>query len=137
MTYRISCPPLPPQSTPANKQVVMTTIEPRGGGRSAGYDAFEYISHSHTYISDNQPTAKFTYDLSPIQVRGVVLELGFFGGGLSLSGCCWDCVCVVCVGGCWCVNSPQQSSRTTCRQYRCVVWCFLIGVLGVGFRDRG
>lgn len=50
-------------------QVVMTTIEPRSGGRGAGYDAFEYISHSHTYISDNQPTAKFTYDLSPIQVR--------------------------------------------------------------------
>lgn len=46
----------------------MTTIEPRSGGRGAGYDAFEYISHSHTYISDNQPTAKFTYDLSPIQV---------------------------------------------------------------------
>jgi hypothetical protein len=46
----------------------MTSIEPRGGARGSAYDAFEYISHSHTYISDNQPTAKFTYDLSPIQV---------------------------------------------------------------------
>lgn len=46
----------------------MTTIQPKGGHRGASYDAFEYISHSHTYISDNQPTAKFTYDLSPIQV---------------------------------------------------------------------
>jgi hypothetical protein len=50
-------------------QVVMTSIEPKGGRKGAGYDAFEYTAHSHTYMSDSQPTAKFTYDLSPIQVR--------------------------------------------------------------------
>eukprot|EP00878_Enallax_costatus_P040626 GHUV01046951.1.p1 GENE.GHUV01046951.1~~GHUV01046951.1.p1 ORF type:complete len:138 (+),score=44.82 GHUV01046951.1:77-490(+) len=55
-------------------QVVMTTIEPKGGGKARSYDAFEYIAHSHTYMSDNQPTAKVTYDLSPIQV--VVREQG-------------------------------------------------------------
>lgn len=53
-------------------QVVMTTIEPRGGGKARSYDAFEYIAHSHTYMSDNQPTAKVTYDLSPIQVGDCV-----------------------------------------------------------------
>jgi hypothetical protein len=47
----------------------MTSIEPKGGRKGAGYDAFEYTAHSHTYMSDSQPTAKFTYDLSPIQVR--------------------------------------------------------------------
>lgn len=51
----------------------MTTIEPRGGGKGRSYDAFEYIAHSHTYMNDNQPTAKFTYDLSPIQVCSSVL----------------------------------------------------------------
>jgi hypothetical protein len=50
-------------------QVVMTSIEPKGHRKGAGYDAFEYTAHSHTYMSDSQPTAKFTYDLSPIQVR--------------------------------------------------------------------
>eukprot|EP00775_Hariotina_reticulata_P009534 gene9534-9698_t len=49
-------------------QVVMTSIEPKGTRRGAGYDAYEYIAHSHTYMSDSQPTAKITYDLSPIQV---------------------------------------------------------------------
>ncbi|KAF8062775.1 PDIL5-4 [Scenedesmus sp. PABB004] len=58
-----------PQSTHEHyMQVVRTTIVPRGGGRGGGYDAYEYNAHSHTYHSDNQPTAKFTYDLSPIQV---------------------------------------------------------------------
>eukprot|EP00878_Enallax_costatus_P046906 GHUV01057224.1.p1 GENE.GHUV01057224.1~~GHUV01057224.1.p1 ORF type:complete len:127 (-),score=34.13 GHUV01057224.1:46-426(-) len=55
-------------------QVVMTTIEPKGGGKARSYDAFEYIAHSHTYMSDNQPTAKVTYDLSPIQVSGSLLR---------------------------------------------------------------
>jgi len=51
-------------------QVVRTTVEPVHGKQGSAYDAYEYIAHSHTYMSDNQPTAKFTYDLSPIQVRG-------------------------------------------------------------------
>jgi hypothetical protein len=45
-------------------------VEPVHGKQGSAYDAYEYIAHSHTYMSDNQPTAKFTYDLSPIQVRG-------------------------------------------------------------------
>lgn len=49
-------------------QVVLTTIEPRRGGKGAQYDAYEYTAHSHTYISDQQPSAKFTFDLSPIQI---------------------------------------------------------------------
>lgn len=53
-------------------QVVMTTVEPAGGNArnvlGSLYDAYEYTAHSHTYASDTNPTAKFTYDLSPIQI---------------------------------------------------------------------
>ncbi len=49
-------------------QVVMTTIEPSGSRPGMAYDAYEYIQHSHTYMGDSTPIAKFTYDLSPIQV---------------------------------------------------------------------
>ena len=45
----------------------MTSIEPSSGA-SHGYDAYEYIAHSHTYINELTPAAKFTYDLSPVQV---------------------------------------------------------------------
>jgi hypothetical protein len=105
----------------------MTTIEPKGGGRSAGYDAFEYISHSHTYISDNQPTAKFTYDLSPIQVRGFevwlwVVVSGWCGVCLELEGFCWDYVC----GGEGCVVAAKFTYD--CHQYRCAVFeCLVFG----------
>lgn len=51
-------------------QVVRTTIEPLHGGQGSNYDAYEYNARSHTYISDHQPTAKFSYDLSPMQVGG-------------------------------------------------------------------
>eukprot|EP00878_Enallax_costatus_P014548 GHUV01015219.1.p1 GENE.GHUV01015219.1~~GHUV01015219.1.p1 ORF type:complete len:378 (+),score=57.58 GHUV01015219.1:239-1372(+) len=54
-------------------QVVRTTVQPLHGGRANSYDAYEYVAHSHTYISDQQPTAKFSYGLSPLQV--VVKEL--------------------------------------------------------------
>jgi hypothetical protein len=60
-------------------QVVMTSIEPKGSRRGAGYDAYEYIAHSHTYMSDSQPTAKITYDLSPIQVCVHGYNHGSFG----------------------------------------------------------
>lgn len=60
-------------------QVVMTSIEPKGSRRGAGYDAYEYIAHSHTYMSDSQPTAKITYDLSPIQVCVHGYKHGSFG----------------------------------------------------------
>jgi hypothetical protein len=49
-------------------QVVLTTVQPKDGHRGGVYDAYEYIAHSHTYMSDAVPTAKFTYDLSPIQI---------------------------------------------------------------------
>jgi hypothetical protein len=49
-------------------QVVRTTIQPLHGGKASAYDAYEYNAHSHTYISDHQPTAKFSYDLAAMQV---------------------------------------------------------------------
>uniref|UniRef100_A0A383W9Z7 Thioredoxin domain-containing protein n=1 Tax=Tetradesmus obliquus TaxID=3088 RepID=A0A383W9Z7_TETOB len=49
-------------------QVVRTTIQPLHGGKASSYDAYEYNAHSHTYISDHQPTAKFSYDLAAMQV---------------------------------------------------------------------
>ena len=48
--------------------MVLTTVEPRGGHKGSAYDAYEYTVHSHTYQSDTIPTAKFTYDLSPVQI---------------------------------------------------------------------
>ncbi|GBF88062.1 disulfide-isomerase [Raphidocelis subcapitata] len=49
-------------------QVVTTSIEPGTGGRGSLYDAYEYTAHSHTYMTDATPAAKFTYDMSPIQM---------------------------------------------------------------------
>lgn len=49
-------------------QVVLTTIEPRRGGKGATYDAYEYTAHSHTYVGDSIPVAKFSYTMSPIQI---------------------------------------------------------------------
>lgn len=48
-------------------QVVMTTIDPKK--RSIGtYDAYEYTVHSHQYTTEDIPAARFSYELSPIQV---------------------------------------------------------------------
>lgn len=55
-------------------QVVLTSVEPRDGRKGSAYDAYEYTAHSHTYLSDNIPTVKVTYDLSPIQI--IVKETG-------------------------------------------------------------
>lgn len=52
---------------PATSQVVLTTVEPRSNVRDR-YNAYEYVVHSHTYTTDEIPEAKFTYDLSPIQI---------------------------------------------------------------------
>ena len=49
-------------------QVVLTTIEPASGSREQSFDAYEYTTHSHTYNTDEIPSAKFSYDMSPIQV---------------------------------------------------------------------
>ncbi|KAK9919161.1 hypothetical protein WJX75_009797 [Coccomyxa subellipsoidea] len=49
-------------------QVVLTTIEPFKHRPELSYDAYEYTVHSHTYDTTEIPAAKFTYDLSPIQI---------------------------------------------------------------------
>mmetsp|Transcript_7864 Transcript_7864/g.23678 ORF Transcript_7864/g.23678 Transcript_7864/m.23678 type:complete len:475 (-) Transcript_7864:539-1963(-) len=49
-------------------QVVLTTVKPRGAAMTSGYDAYEYTAHSHTFLSDDIPSAKVTFDLSPIQI---------------------------------------------------------------------
>ncbi|GIL67187.1 hypothetical protein Vafri_20620 [Volvox africanus] len=49
-------------------QVVLTTIEPRRSRHAGSYDAYEYTAHSHTFQSDSIPSARITYDLSPIQI---------------------------------------------------------------------
>ncbi|GMH43496.1 hypothetical protein BSKO_11418 [Bryopsis sp. KO-2023] len=57
-----------PQSTHEHfTQVVLTSVE-AGAGHALNYDAYEYTVHSHTYSSDSIPAAKFTYQLSPIQL---------------------------------------------------------------------
>ena len=52
--------------------MVLTTIEPRSHG-TGSYDAYEYVVHSHQYITDDIPAARFSYELSPIQVREEVM----------------------------------------------------------------
>ncbi len=54
--------------------MVLTTIEPRHSRHTGNYDAYEYTAHSHSYQSDSIPSARFTYDLSPIQI--LVQETG-------------------------------------------------------------
>mmetsp|Transcript_19130 Transcript_19130/g.32871 ORF Transcript_19130/g.32871 Transcript_19130/m.32871 type:complete len:478 (+) Transcript_19130:28-1461(+) len=49
-------------------QAVLTTIEPRVGGKGTSFDAYEYTAHSHTYQSDSVPSMKITFDMSPIQI---------------------------------------------------------------------
>ncbi|MEW5316314.1 MAG: hypothetical protein WDW38_007693 [Sanguina aurantia] len=49
-------------------QVVLTTVEPRGSRHTGIYDAFEYTAHSHLYSSDAIPSAKVSFDMSPIQI---------------------------------------------------------------------
>lgn len=48
-------------------QVVLTTIEPHTSSTGA-FDAYEYVVHSHQYITDEIPAARFSYELSPIQI---------------------------------------------------------------------
>eukprot|EP00803_Ostreobium_quekettii_P007184 evm.model.scf_511.4 EVM.evm.TU.scf_511.4 scf_511:75376-78345(+) len=49
-------------------QAVLTTIEAGSGSTFTDYDAYEYTVHSHAYISETIPSAKFSYQLSPIQI---------------------------------------------------------------------
>lgn len=51
----------------------MTTIDPKK--RSVGsYDAYEYTVHSHLYTTEDIPAARFSYELSPIQVPDCYLS---------------------------------------------------------------
>jgi thiol-disulfide isomerase/thioredoxin len=48
-------------------QVVLTTIDPNS--KAVGvYDAYEYTVHSHQYTTEDIPAARFSYELSPIQI---------------------------------------------------------------------
>jgi len=47
---------------------VLTTIESRKGSTSTDYNSYEYTVHWHAYISDVIRAAKFSYNLSPIQI---------------------------------------------------------------------
>lgn len=52
-------------------QIVLTTVEPKRKLPDGSIDAYEYTVHSHMYKSDQEifiPTAKFSYDMSPIQI---------------------------------------------------------------------
>ena len=49
-------------------QVVLTSVEPSQKNHEASFDAYEYTVHSHLYNTDDVPTAKFSYDMSPIQI---------------------------------------------------------------------
>ncbi|KAF5839918.1 endoplasmic reticulum vesicle transporter [Dunaliella salina] len=48
--------------------IVLTTVEPDQGHKGTSYDAYEYTAHSHTYQTDEMPSMRVTYDLSPIQI---------------------------------------------------------------------
>lgn len=47
---------------------MLTTIEAGDGSKHTDYDAYEYTVHSHTYTTDVIPSAKFSYNLSPVQI---------------------------------------------------------------------
>jgi hypothetical protein len=52
-------------------QIVLTTVEPKKKLPDGNIDAYEYTVHSHMYNTDRElfiPTAKFSYDMSPIQI---------------------------------------------------------------------
>jgi len=57
-------------------QIVLTTVEPDKAHKGLSYDAYEYTAHSHTYQTDEMPSMRVTYDMSPIQV-GAHVGLGF------------------------------------------------------------
>ena len=55
--------------TKRNTKVVRTTVEPTRRAPGAALDAYEYTARHHHYAAAAAPAAKFTYDLSPMQVR--------------------------------------------------------------------
>ncbi len=67
--------------------MVLTTIEPRSHG-TGSYDAYEYVVHSHQYITDDIPAARFSYELSPIQVKTQVERNHCRAGGFDTGLAC-------------------------------------------------
>lgn len=61
---------------PLHAQVVLTTIQPKAGGKSASFDAYEYTAHSHTFQSDSVPSMRVSFDMSPIQVSPCMGSVG-------------------------------------------------------------
>lgn len=57
-------------------QVVRTTVQPLGHNMQHAIDAYEYIAHHHSYKRDEHPVVKISYNLSPLQVRVVVVAAG-------------------------------------------------------------
>ena len=51
-----------------NAQVVLTTIEPLRHSKETSFNAYEYTVHSHTFNTEDIPSAKFSYETSPIQI---------------------------------------------------------------------
>lgn len=51
-------------------QVVLTTVEPARHAAAGRFDAYEYVAHSHAYTAADgaAPAAKFSYDMSPVQI---------------------------------------------------------------------
>ena len=97
------------------KKVVTTTIEPTRRAKGAAYDAYEYTARSHTYLSDATPAAKFTYDLSPIQVRSEgVCDLRARACDSRVCSCVELCVFVglrACVTPSARTNEPNEQNR--------------------------
>ena len=58
----------PPNPKTSALQVVLTSVEPSKKNHDASFDAYEYTVHSHLYNTDDVPAAKFSYDMSPIQI---------------------------------------------------------------------
>lgn len=80
-------------------QVVLTSLEPRGRrAADAGYDAYEYVVHSHAYVAEGgvHPAAKFSHDMSAIQIvvteqpkqfyRFVTSTCAVIGGVFTVAG---------------------------------------------------
>lgn len=88
-----------PTSPKHTFQVVLTSLEPRGRrAADAGYDAYEYVVHSHAYVAEGgvHPAAKFSHDMSAIQIvvteqpkqfyRFVTSTCAVIGGVFTVAG---------------------------------------------------
>lgn len=102
-------PPNPPSSppTPSTPQVVLTTVEPQDGRKGSAYDAYEYTAHSHTFMSDQVPSVRLTYDMSPIQVS-------HGGGELACWRACWWAAGHLLLHVCVCLSMHPTLTSSVC-----------------------